>query len=364
MKIDLHRIKIRDVVENYINNDEEGVIGYNGKLNIRPKYQREFIYDDKHKTEVIHTVQKGFPLNVMYWCINEDGTFELLDGQQRTISICEYVKGNFSVNGKYFYTLQDDEQSKILDYELMIYICEGKNSEKLDWFKIINIAGKELTAQELRNAVYTGEWLSDCKKYFSKTNCIASKLGDKYMSGTPIRQDYLETVIDWIRQRGNMSSIDDYMALHQQDHTAKEIKEYYQSVINWVESIFIKYRKEMKGIEWGLYYNKFHHIDFDPKYLENKFQKLCDDDDVTSVKGIYEYLIDGNEKHLSLRAFTDKQKRRQYEKQKGICAKCGAHFDYEQMEGDHIIPWSKGGHTCDDNLQMLCKRCNGTKSDK
>ena len=365
MKIELHRIKIRDVYEGYINNDEEGVVGYSGKLNIRPKYQREYIYGDKNKIEVINTVKKGFPLNVMYWCLNEDGTYELLDGQQRTISICEYLEGNFSVDGKFFYTLQNDEQDKILNYELMVYICEGKDSEKLDWFKIINIAGMELTDQELRNAIFTGEWLSDAKKYFSKSNCIAYKIGEKYMTGTPIRQDYLETVLDWIRQRDGIKSIDDYMGIHQQEHTARELKEYYQSVINWIETIFTKYRKEMKGQKWGLLYNKYKDADLDPKKIEEQISTLMKDefDEITSKKGIYEYVLSGDEKCLSIRAFKDSEKRTVYERQNGNCIKCGKHFDISEMEADHITPYAKGGHTTIDNCQMLCRDCNRRKSD-
>lgn len=365
MKIELHKIKIRDVYEGYINNDEEGVVGYSGKLNIRPKYQREYIYGDKNKIEVINTVKKGFPLNVMYWCLNEDGTYELLDGQQRTISICEYLEGNFSVDGKFFYTLQNDEQDKILNYELMVYICEGKDSEKLDWFKIINIAGMELTDQELRNAIFTGEWLSDAKKYFSKSNCIAYKIGEKYMTGTPIRQDYLETVLDWIRQRDGIKSIDDYMGIHQQEHTARELKEYYQSVINWIETIFTKYRKEMKGQKWGLLYNKYKDADLDPKKIEEQISTLMKDefDEITSKKGIYEYVLSGDEKCLSIRAFKDSEKRTVYERQNGNCIKCGKHFDISEMEADHITPYAKGGHTTIDNCQMLCRDCNRRKSD-
>ena len=366
MKIELQQIKIRNVVDGYINNDEDGVIGFGGKLNIRPKYQREFIYNDKQQQEVIKTVQKNFPLNVMYWCINKDGSYELLDGQQRTLSICEYIKGNFSVDGKYFYTLQDNQQEAILDYPLMVYICEGENSEKLEWFEIINVQGEKLTKQELRNAIYTGEWLSDCKKYFSKSNCIAYKIGEKYMTGTPIRQEYLETVIDWIRQRDGIDTIDDYMGIHQQDHTAKEIKEYYQSIINWIETMFIKYRKEMKGLKWGLLYNKFHHIDFDPKKLEEQISELMKDEyeEITSKKGIYEYVLSGDDRFLSIRAFRDSEKRTVYERQNGICLKCGKHFDIKDMEADHITPYSKGGHTTIENCQMLCRDCNRRKSAK
>jgi hypothetical protein len=365
MKIELHQIKIRDVYNGYINNDEEGVSGYGGKLNIRPKYQREFIYNDKNKAEVINTVRHGFPLNVMYWCVNADGSFELLDGQQRTISICEYLAGNFSVDGKFFYTLQDDEQQQILDYKLMIYICEGDNSEKLAWFKIINIAGMELTAQELRNAVYTGEWLSDCKKYFSKSNCLAYKIGEKYMSGTPIRQDYLETVLDWIRQRDGIKSIDDYMGLHQREHTATEVKSYYQNIITWIETIFIKYRKEMKGQKWGLLYNQYKDVNFDPHKLEEQISTLMKDeyDEITSKKGIYEYVLSGDEKYLSIRAFRDNEKRTVYERQGGKCKQCGKACDISEMEADHITPYSQGGHTTIDNCQMLCRDCNRRKSD-
>ena len=248
----------------------------------------------------------------------------------------------------------------------MVYICEGENSEKLEWFEIINVQGEKLTKQELRNAIYTGEWLSDCKKYFSKSNCIAYKIGEKYMTGTPIRQEYLETVIDWIRQRDGIDTIDDYMGIHQQDHTAKEIKEYYQSIINWIETMFIKYRKEMKGLKWGLLYNKFHHIDFDPKKLEEQISELMKDEyeEITSKKGIYEYVLSGDDRFLSIRAFRDSEKRTVYERQNGICPKCGKHFDIKDMEADHITPYSKGGHTTIENCQMLCRDCNRRKSAK
>ena len=370
MKIELHQIKIKDVVDGYVNNDEEGVVGYHGQLNIRPKYQREFIYNDKQQQEVIKTIQKQFPLNVMYWCVNENKSYELLDGQQRTISICEYVKGNFSVNGKYFYTLQDDEQQKILNYDLMIYLCEGNNSEKLDWFEVINVQGEKLTDQELRNAIFTGEWLSDCKKYFSKSNCMAYKIGEKYMSGTPIRQDYLENVFDWISQRdgftGEMNTrIENYMGKHQLEHTGKEVKEYYQAMINWIETIFIQYRKEMKGLKWGVLFNKYHKTDYDPKRMEKQIAELMKDeyDEITYKKGIYEYVLSGDDKCLSIRAFRDSEKRTVYERQKGICVKCGQHFEISEMEADHITPYSKGGHTTLGNCQMLCRDCNRRKRD-
>ena len=215
MRIELHEISVKDVVDSYVNNDEEGVIGYGGKLNIRPKYQREFVYKDDKRNAVIDTIFKNFPLNVMYWAKNEDGSFEVLDGQQRTISICEFWKNSFSVlvneNPLYFRSLTETQKDKILNYKLMIYFCEGTDDEKLDWFKIINIAGEKLTDQELRNAVYTGEWLSDAKRNFSKTNCAAYLIAKDYVSGSPIRQEFLETAIAWISN----GKIKDYMAAHQ-----------------------------------------------------------------------------------------------------------------------------------------------------
>ncbi|CAN5394656.1 hypothetical protein BH23CHL1_BH23CHL1_24770 [soil metagenome] len=173
MKIELHRMMIGEVLKGYLDSAEEGVTAYNGQLNIRPKYQREFVYKDKQRDEVIRTVRNGFPLNVMYWMKNDEGTFEVLDGQQRTISIGQYLAGDFSIDNRFFHNLTRDEQVQILDYELMIYHCEGTDKERLDWFRIINIAGEKLTDQELLNAVYTGPWLSDAKLKFSKSNCAA-----------------------------------------------------------------------------------------------------------------------------------------------------------------------------------------------
>ena len=359
MKIKMHEIKIADVFAGFKDSGEEGVVAYGGKLNVRPAFQREFIYKGNQRDEVIRTIQKGFPLNVMYWAKSEEG-YELMDGQQRTISICQFISNVFTVNGMLFQTLTKEEQQQILDYKLMVYICEGTEREKLDWFKVINIAGEKLTDQEMRNAIYTGPWLADAKRYFSKRVCRA-QLSRDYLNGSPIRQDYLETVLSWISDRDGVS-IEEYMARHQHDPDANELWEYFESVIRWVKTIFPTYRKEMKGLPWGVYYNKFKDLNLNPAKLEKRVAELMADDDVDKKSGIYEYLLDGQEKHLSLRAFTDSQKRTQYEKQKGICPKCGKHFTFEQMEGDHITPWSKGGHTVPENLQMLCKNCNRRKS--
>lgn len=364
MKIELHEIPIRDVVAGYINSDEEGVIGYNGKLNIRPKYQREFVYKDKQRDAVIETVRKNFPLNVMYWVVGDDGNYEVLDGQQRTISICEYVKGSFSLEYRYFHNLTDVEKAQILDYKLMIYICEGTDKEKLDWFKIINIAGEKLTDQELRNAVYTGAWLSDAKKYFSKSNCPAKLIGEDYLNGSPIRQDYLETVLHWI----SGGQIEEYMATHQHDFNASKLWQYFQMVIAWVKAVFPNYRKEMKGVEWGRLYNEYKDGEYDSAEFEKRIVALMQDDDVSKKAGIYEYLFDGKEKHLSIRAFTSSMKRAAYERQQGICPHCvnekkdKTKYDLAEMEADHITPWSLGGKTEPSNCQMLCKYHNRVKS--
>jgi hypothetical protein len=362
MKIKLHEISVREVVSGYIDSAENGVVGYGGRLNIRPAFQREFIYKDRQRDEVIRTIQKNFPLNVMYWVHGEDDNYELLDGQQRTISVCQYVNGDYSIDHMAFDNLTQTERQHILDYPLMIYICEGTDKEKLDWFKIINIAGERLTAQELRNAIYTGEWLTEAKKYFSRTACPAYAIAGEYLNGSAIRQDYLETAIRWIASR-NGKEIEDYMSNHQHDTNCNEIWLYFQTVMNWLKATFPNYRKEMKGLEWGVFYNKYGEGNYDPKQLESRITELMEDEDVTKNSGIYEYLLNGDERHLSIRAFAPKMARAAYERQKGICPKCGKHFNISEMQADHIKPWSKGGKSVSENCQMLCANCNRRKSD-
>ncbi len=358
MKIELKEITIRELAEDYEDNSEGGVKGYAGKLNIRPPYQREFVYKDKQRDAVINTLTRDFPLNVMYWAVCEDGTYEVVDGQQRTISICQYIEGEFAFNERYFHNLQKDEQEQILNYKLMIYLCSGTDSQKLDWFKTINIAGEKLTDQELRNAVYAGSWLADAKRYFSKTGCPAYSIGEDYLTGSPIRQDYLETVISWISN----GEIEAYMAKQQHKPNANELWLYYQAVISWIKATFIKYRKQMKGIDWGTLYAEFKDKDFDSAKLELEIAKLMEDEDVSNKKGIYAYVLTRKEKHLNIRAFSDNQKREAYERQKGICTVCKEHFELEEMEADHITPWHTGGKTNAENCQMLCKEDNRRKS--
>ncbi len=358
MNIELKEIKVSELTNGYQDNNENGVVGFEGKLDIRPPYQREFVYDEKERNAVLNTLQKNFPLNVMYWAVREDGDFEVIDGQQRTISICQYVKGDFSIDGLAFHNLPKDKQEQILDYTLMVYYCSGTDSEKLDWFETINIAGKVLTKQELRNAVYSGSWVSDAKRYFSKNS--RPKIGDEYLSGSANRQEYLETAIDWISE----GKIEDYMSKNQHEPNANELWLYFQAVISWVKATFPKYRKEMKGLKWGVFYNEFKEQKFDSKKLEEEITELMLDEDVQNKKGIYTYVLTRKEKFLNIRAFSPNQKREAYERQKGICPVCKEHFEINEMEADHIDPWHSGGKTTAENCQMLCKEDNRRKSGK
>lgn len=361
MKIELRQVIVSDLVRDYSDNGEGGVKGYGGKLDIRPPYQREFIYKDKQRDAVIETINNGFPLNVMYWAVRDDGTYEVIDGQQRTISIAQYVQGDFSFEGLFFENLPRDRQDNILVYPLMVYVCEGEESEKLKWFETINIAGERLTKQELRNAVYAGAWVSDAKRYFSRHGCAAYQVGKDYLPGSYIRQDYLETAIKWIS--GN--EIKAYMGKHQNDPTAIELWNHFRYVIDWIDATFpIRRTQYMKSVDWGSLYNAHKDTALDPKTIEAEVLKLIMDDDVTSKPGIYAYVLTRDEKHLSIRAFTPAMRQKAFEKQAGKCPACGNEFDMSAMEADHIDPWVEGGKTTEDNCQMLCKPCNRRKSAK
>ncbi len=362
MKIEPNEITVRELVEDFEDDREDGVRGYGGKLDIRPPYQREFVYGDKERNAVIDSVLKGFPLNVMYWSVRDDGTYEIIDGQQRTISIARYVAGFFSVEfaskPQIFDNLPSDIQSRILDYKLMVYFCSGMDSEKLDWYRTISIAGKPLNEQEIRNAVYAGPWVTGARKYFSKTSCPAFHIGKDYLSGKPINQDYLETVIKWISD-GN---IEEYMARHRHDSNSEPLRAYFRDVIDWIEAIFTKKRvKLMRGVDWGSLYNKYKDAEFNPVSIESEITELLDDEDVKE-SGIYPYIITRDRRHIISRTFSDRVKRRVYTKQAGICNICKNNFRMNEMEADHITPWVEGGKSNEENCQMLCRKCNREKS--
>ena len=366
MKIELKNVTVRELVAGYADNGDGGVVAYGGKLDVRPAYQREFIYKDRQREAVIDTVTKGHPLNVMYWAARGDGTYEIIDGQQRTISICQFARGEFAYLFRYFHNLTDDERNRFLDYGLMVYVCAGTDSEKLDWFRTINIAGEELTAQELRNAVYAGPWVSDAKRYFSKAGGAAARVGGDYLAGAANRQEYLETAIAWRVGSRKDEAICGHMAIRQHDPSAAELWLHFRAVIDWVTTVFPTYRREMRGLDWGAFHAKYGAGKYTPAQMEREVAELMADKEVQQKRGIYEFLLSGRTQFgaLNLRLFDADDMRAAYERQAGVCPICKGKFAFEEMRGDHIKPWSKGGRTVPENLQMLCADCNARKSDK
>ena len=370
MTIKQIEVTVGDIARGYINNEEQGVRGYGGQLDIRPPYQREFIYNEKEQQAVISTVLKGYPLNVMYWVRRSEDAecpYEVMDGQQRTLSLCEYVDGKFAYDFKNFFNQPADIQKLILDYPLTIYLCEGEPSEKLEWFKTINIAGKPLNEQEINNAVYAGPFVTDAKRHFSKSNCGAYRLGKDLVNGTPIRQEFLKKALEWMAEHetreGKPQSVVGYMAEHQHDPNANNLWTYFQNVLNWTITNFDlkKFKKIMKGLNWALYYDKYHSTTLDTADLASRISKLILDSDVQKQVGIIPYVLTGDERHLDLRGFPEDIKLAVWEKQHHICPSCQKEFDYEFMEGDHITPWREGGRTVMENCQMLCRECNRRK---
>ena len=370
MTIKQIEVTVGDIARGYINNEEQGVRGYGGQLDIRPPYQREFIYNENEQQAVISTVLKGYPLNVMYWVRRSEDAecpYEVMDGQQRTLSLCEYVDGKFAYDFKNFFNQPADIQKLILDYPLTIYLCEGEPSEKLEWFKTINIAGKPLNEQEINNAVYAGPFVTDAKRHFSKSNCGAYRLGKDLVNGTPIRQEFLKKALEWMSEHetreGKPQSVVGYMAEHQHDPNANNLWTYFQNVLNWTITNFDlkKFKKIMKGLNWALYYDKYHSTTLDTADLASRISKLILDSDVQKQMGIIPYVLTGDERHLDLRGFPEDIKLAVWEKQHHICPSCQKEFDYEFMEGDHITPWCEGGRTAIENCQMLCRECNRRK---
>lgn len=370
MTIKQIEVTVGDIARGYINSEEQGVRGYGGQLDIRPPYQREFIYNENEQQAVISTVLKGYPLNVMYWVRRSEDAecpYEVMDGQQRTLSLCEYVDGKFAYDFKNFFNQPADIQKLILDYPLTIYLCECEPSEKLEWFKTINIAGKPLNEQEINNAVYAGPFVTDAKRHFSKSNCGAYRLGKDLVNGTPIRQEFLKKALEWMAEHetreGKPQSVVGYMAEHQHDPNANNLWAYFQNVLNWTITNFDlkKFKKIMKGLNWALYYDKYHSTTLDTADLASRISKLILDSDVQKQMGIIPYVLTGDERHLDLRGFPEDIKLAVWEKQHHICPSCQKEFDYEFMEGDHITPWREGGRTVIENCQMLCRECNRRK---
>ena len=377
MNITMIKLPVRDLIAGYSENDKTSrVIAWGGKLDVRPEYQREYVYDAGKRDSVINTILNDFPLNIMYFVDRKDGTYEVMDGQQRIISICRYATNKFSVkipaanggvNNINFPNLFDEYAKRFLDYELQVYICDGTEKEKLDWFQVINIAGEKLEDQEIRNALYHGKWLTDAKSAFSRRNCAANKNYGKYMAGDYIRQKFLETAFKWHADYEGITGKDAivaYMQKHRHDDNANALWKYFEDVFAWVEKTFGKYDKLMKGVKWGFLYNKHKDDVLDSEEIQARLKELLADKEIGKRSGIYEYLLTGDEKVLSLRTFDADERAVVYHKQNGLCAICKKPFDIKDMHADHIKPWSKGGKTVLENCQMLCVTCNLKKSNK
>ena len=384
MEIKRVSIKIVDLCDGYKNDSEEdierGVYAYHGKLCVRPAFQRMFVYDKKQENAVIDTALKGFPLNIMYWVDNGDGTYDCLDGQQRTISLCNFVDGISSFQAPwlkdnariYIHTLKridPDVYAKCMNYELEVYICHGTKAEQMEWFKTINIAGEELYPQELRNASYVSRWLTDAKRYFSKAKasstakCPAERLGGQYTNKNANRQEILEQVISWRIGSKEDADICNYMEAHINDKDASDLWNYFNNVINWITTVFYEtYDKGMATVNWGKLYNDYHTEDFDADEISEKFNELMmykatKELDI-SVAKICEYCITRDETLLKHREFNEAQKTTMYNQQRGICPDCGKHYLKAEMHAHHIVPWYNGGVTELANGVMLCEECH------
>ena len=375
MIINEMKLSVGDLIQGYHEDDATSrVVAWGGKLDVRPEYQREYVYGEGQRDAVVNKVLNGFPLNIMYFVDRQDGTFEVLDGQQRIISICRYAMNQYSVKvpaatGGYdalnYPNLYDELRDKFLGYELHVYVCQGTDKEKLDWFQIINIAGETLEQQEIRNALYHGPWLTDAKSVFSRRNCAAHKNYGKYMAGDYIRQKYLETAFSWkAAQEGytGRDAVAEYMKAHRADKDANDLWSYFEAVFRWVQDIFGKqFDKSMKGVAWGMLYNEHKDDMLDPAEMQRRVRELLADTEVLRKSGIYAYLLTGEEKHLSPRQFDADVALAKYHQQGGKCAICGQPKDFKDMHADHIVPWSKGGKTVPENCQMLCIPCNEKK---
>ena len=384
MEITRKSITIRELCEGYVNESEtqieDAVKAYGGKLCVRPAFQRAFVYDKKQENAVIDTAMKGFPLNIMYWVDNGDGTYDCLDGQQRTISLCNFVDGISSFSAEWFnggkknyiHTIQridPDMYERFMNYELEVYICRGAKAERMEWFRTINIAGEELYPQELRNANYVSPWLTDAKRYFSKANasstakCPAERVGGQYTNKNANRQEILAQVISWFIGSTEDADICQYMEDHINDPDASELWNYFNNIIDWINEIFPGvYDKGMASVNWGALYNQYGEDDLDPDDICAKFDELIEfkaskELDI-SVAKIVEYCITRDEKLLKHRQFSEPQRSTLYNRQNGICPDCGQHFLKADMHAHHIVPWYNGGLTEISNGVMLCKECH------
>jgi hypothetical protein len=379
-------ITVKDICQGFIYNELEGkgLFGLSGKLTIQPEYQRNYIYaDGKKDVAVIESILKGYPLGLIYFTKVSDEKLEVLDGQQRITSFGRYVKNKFAVkdeNGmeQYFDGIATDKQAKILETKLLIYECEGTESEIKEWFRTINIAGIPLNNQELLNAVYSGTFVTLGKEEFSNTQNANIQKWSSYIKGSANRQEFLERALDWVSK----DNVGDYMSRHRNDDNITELKTYFNSVIDWVSVVFDDVEKEMCGLEWGRLYEEYHKNAYDPNKVSEEVQKLYGDSYIKNRKGIFEFILGGsvNTKLLNVRVFDDATKNAIYKKQtdkaktqsKSNCPLCAIGPDankskiwsLKEMDADHVAAWSKGGATTSKNCQMLCKTHNRVKGNR
>lgn len=377
---------VREICNGFVYNELEGkgLFGLGGKLTVQPEYQRNYIYaDGKKDVAVIQSILKGYPLGLIYFNKVADDKFEVLDGQQRITSIGRYVTGKFAVKNQndleqYFSGLPQELQDKILNTELLIYECQGSESEIKEWFKTINIAGVPLNNQELLNAVYSGSFVTLAKAEFSNSQNANIQMWSAYISGNVNRQDYLATALDWVSH----GHVGDYMSQHRYDDNINELKTYFTSVIDWASSVFIDVKNEMCGLEWGRLYEQYHQNAYNPAEVSQKLHELYADPFVTNKRGIAEYILGGcsDTKLLNIRIFGEADKQTVYEQQtstareQGVsnCPLCAMGNDanhdriwkLSEMDADHVTAWSKGGSTDISNCQMLCKTHNRAKGNK
>lgn len=379
-------ITVKAICEGFVYNEAEGkgLFGLSGKLTIQPEYQRNYIYaQENREVAVIESILKGYPLGLIYFNVVKEDDFEVLDGQQRITSVGRFLTFKFAIkdeNGmeQYFDSLPADKQKKILETKLLIYECEGEETEIKEWFKTINIAGVALNDQELRNAIYSGPFVTLCKEEFSNSQNANIQKWSAYIKGSANRQEFLERALHWV-SKGNT---DNYMSRHRKDENIKELKTYFNTVIDWVSTTFLDVEKEMCGLEWGRLYEEYHKKAYDPKKVSEQVHKLYADPYVKNRKGVFEYILGGSEntKLLDVRVFDEASKKTVYAKQtkeaekKGVsnCSYCAMGHDsnkgkiwtFKEMDADHVTAWSKGGATDISNCEMLCKSHNRAKGNR
>ena len=379
-------LKVRDINEGFVYNEYEGkgLFGRGGRLTIQPEYQRNYIYaDGKKDVAVIESLLKGYPLGLIYFVKTGEDSYEVLDGQQRITSFGRFITGKFAIkdqNGmeQYFDGLDPEIKEYLLDRPLTIYICEGKENEIKEWFKTINIVGVPLNNQELLNAIYSGPFVTKAREEYSNSQNAYIQKWSAYIKGDVNRQDYLSTALNWVSK----NNIESYMSSHRFDDNINELKTYFNSVIDWISSVFIDVKPEMRGLDWGNFYELYHKNSYNPSEVSKKYNELYSDIYVKDPKGICEYILGGcvDTKLLNIRVFEDDVKRHVYarqtqnakEKEISNCPLCALGnnsnskriWEQKEMDADHVTAWSKGGSTDISNCEMLCITHNRSKGNK